>query len=152
MDGLPDSSAESARILKRTNKLRQAYKYYGAKIGKGKSLFRTIAKIPVILAGNSGGLKLLSCYIDRLARKYSFDESEYAGEIVWSLGTSERMRKAAYLPVTEVEFCGRTFHAPACWDQYLSSIYGDYMTLPEEAARTTHEYTAYAIGEANEPE
>lgn len=149
MDGLPDDKETSDRILTRTHKLRDYYKYYGAIIGKGKSTFRTYAKIPVILIGRWGGLKLLTQYMDRLARRYPFDDSEYVGEIAWSLGTFERMKKSEYLPMTDVEFCGKHFHAPACWDQYLTSIYGDYMTPPEESARTTHEYTAYETGETD---
>ena len=152
MDGLPEDSKKSAEILNKTHKLRQLYKYYGAKIGKGKSRFRTIAKIPVILLAKCGGLKLLTCYINTLAQRYGFEDSKYAGEIVWGLGANERMEKADYLPMTEVEFCGRQFHAPACWDHYLSSIYGDYMTLPPAEARITHENTAYAIGETDESE
>ena len=150
LDGLPADKKKSDKILKKTHKLRQLYKYYGAKIGKGKNIFRIVSKVPIIIIGKCGGLKILSLYIDRLAHRYKFDESDYIGEIVWSLGDFERMKKADYLPAKEVEFCGRQFHAPACWDIYLTSIYGDYMMPPAEKDRTTHEYTAYITGEDNE--
>ena len=152
MDGLPKDIRASDKTLNRTHKLREYYKYYGAIIGKGKNTFRALAKIPVILLGKCGVLRLLSRYMDTLARRYDFDQSEYVGEIAWSLGKTERMKKSEYIPATEVEFNGKQFHAPACWDYYLTSIYGDYMTPPEESDRTAHKFIAYAIEESAEPQ
>ena len=53
------------------------------------------------------------------------------------------MKKKEYLPYNDVEFCGRKFHAPACWKFYLTQIYGDYMQLPPESKRINHEFDAY---------
>jgi lipopolysaccharide cholinephosphotransferase len=44
-----------------------------------------------------------------------------------------------YLPATQVEFEGEVFSAPRNWDYILKRIYGDYMRLPPEDKRVTHE-------------
>ena len=42
-----------------------------------------------------------------------------------------------------VEFEGRTFPAPSNYHAYLTGLYKDYMQLPPEDQRMTHDMTAY---------
>lgn len=35
-----------------------------------------------------------------------------------------------------VDFCGKKFYITKYWDEYLTKIYGDYMTPPQESARS----------------
>ena len=44
---------------------------------------------------------------------------------------------------TRLEFEGKEYWAPGCYDSYLTRIYGDYMTLPPENKRKTHNMTVY---------
>lgn len=46
--------------------------------------------------------------------------------------------KDSVYPLTSISFEGHTFPAPANPDQYLTSIYGDYMKLPPKEDRRTH--------------
>ena len=41
-------------------------------------------------------------------------------------------------PLTEIVFEGRTLPAPASAEQYLTELYGDFMTLPPEKKRRQH--------------
>ena len=41
-------------------------------------------------------------------------------------------------PTSEIEFEGHSFMAPNKTDQYLRSLYGDYMQIPPEDKRVTH--------------
>lgn len=41
-------------------------------------------------------------------------------------------------PLTRIEFEGISFNAPAKSDSYLQRVYGDYMSLPDECLRITH--------------
>lgn len=59
------------------------------------------------------------------------------------------MRKPELLPIEwfgnieKVEFEGLHFNAPQKWDLYLTSLYGDYMTLPPVEQRVPHKVEAY---------
>lgn len=143
MDGLPDDIESSDEALRFATPLKINYNRAYAKIGKGKNLFRTLGKIPLKIYLNAFGLKNTTKKIDALARKYPFEESEYVAGIAWSVGPKERMRREDYVPVVDVEFNGKMFHAPACWDTYLKQMFGDYMTLPPEDQRINHSNIVY---------
>jgi lipopolysaccharide cholinephosphotransferase len=38
----------------------------------------------------------------------------------------------------KVDFEGRQYNAPGCYEQYLTQIYGDYKTLPPPEKRIDH--------------
>ena len=42
-----------------------------------------------------------------------------------------------------VDFEGKKFPAPKCFDEYLKSQYGDYMQLPPIEKRVSHPMNAY---------
>lgn len=82
--------------------------------------------------------------IDRLVRAYRIEDSDYLGVVSWGLyGAGERMKKSEFYPMTEVLFEKHKFPAMGCWDSYLKGIYGDYMTLPPEEKRVTHDIEAF---------
>ena len=51
----------------------------------------------------------------------------------------EKMKKTEYLKTVQVDFEGLKVNAPGCWDKYLTNLYGDYMRLPPEEQRLTHD-------------
>ena len=55
------------------------------------------------------------------------------------------MRREDYVPMVDVEFNGKLFHAPACWDTYLKQMFGDYMKLPPEDQRINHSNIVYIM-------
>ena len=75
-----------------------------------------------------------------VAKSIPFDEADYIGVMMTRVHTTEeRVVKAEYLPVTEVQFEGHTFPAPAGWDTYLRQLYGpDYMQLPPVEKRVSN--------------
>ena len=143
MDGLPDDYDLCSRHLSKSPRLQKCYKYFSAKIGKGKTILHRLLKIPPAVLIRLIGIKRFARCLNNEARKYQFDDCEYVGDVAWSLGPCERMNKAEYIPIKKVEFCGKYFNAPACWDKYLHSLYGNYMELPPEEKRKNHEIIAY---------
>lgn len=50
----------------------------------------------------------------------------------------QTMPKEVFHPPKKVEFEGKLYNAPNDWDEYLTRIYGDYMELPSEDKRRSH--------------
>ena len=51
---------------------------------------------------------------------------------------TELIEKSKYLPTIKMEFEGKLYNAPKEYDYILSRVYGDYMKLPPEEKRVTH--------------
>ena len=143
MDGLPDDKQESDVLLSKAEPLKKWINRCSANIGKGKSFGRRIIKIPMILLLQIYTPERFGRKLDKLAHQYEFDKQEYVGGVAWSLGPKERMKKKDYLPYSDVEFWAKKFHAPACWEFYLTQIYGDYMKLPPKSQQINHGFDAY---------
>lgn len=82
--------------------------------------------------------------MEAIAKRTAFETADTVACVTWGLyGPRELMDKEGYLKSTEVSFCGRNFKSMACWDSYLSSLYGDYMQLPPEDQRGSHAMLAW---------
>lgn len=72
-------------------------------------------------------------------------KSRYMGNIMSGSGRrSERIDADILDDQVYVEFEGLRFPAPAQYDAYLRSIYGDYMVIPDREHQTGHEYNIIA--------
>lgn len=78
------------------------------------------------------------------SRKYNNIDTKYVGSI-YTRYDKEYIEREKMLPPATLEFEGKMYPVPACWDEYLRNMYGDYMQLPPENKRTTHSITAWWI-------
>ncbi len=138
IDGLPDGKLSRKIFYRklmvlevlRSSSIRKAF----IKNEKYRTLKRFIGFFAKHL--NPRGLALR---MNLIGRKYDFDTCKLVGAsmagVHWDQETivREGMASAAYLP-----FNGRKFPVPLYYDTYLSNLYGDYMTLPDEEHRETH--------------
>lgn len=77
-------------------------------------------------------------------RKYDFDKCAKAGSVsVKYNGLREIFDRSMFENYTELEFEGLRFPAFTGWEEFLSQQYGDYMQLPPENKRRTHNIIAY---------
>lgn len=99
--------------------------------------------------GNAYDLKKCRNSLNELLHfmsSYDFDECESCGYVLSRFFEKEKMKKAYFDKITELEFEGRTYNAPGNWHEYLSRLYGDYMKLPDEKDRVSvHTFRAYKI-------
>ena len=114
-----------------------------SRLGEGTTRARALVK-PFIKAALFPFNSVKMCEdLNRRASAYDFASGPYVGVTIWGYGTKERMLKAPFLKSVPVEFEGMYFPAPSNYHEYLSSLYGDYMQLPPEDKRKTHDMTAY---------
>ena len=77
--------------------------------------------------------------------KHSLDESNYVECVVWSTLFKPIPKETFFNPITAV-FEGITVSIPHNYDEVLTTIYGDYMTPPDENDRLPHhDYKIFKI-------
>ncbi len=144
VDGLPDDLIEVNRIYKRCDFYRIILGLCDSKLGKGTTNIRRCMKFLLKPIAKLYGKKRCISKIEKIAMQQSYEFSRYVGIVTWGLyGSGERMPKSEFEKRTEVEFEGYKFPAFACWDSYLKGLYGDYMQLPPENKRATHNMKVY---------
>lgn len=152
VDGLPAEIEKVNKIYKKSARLRKIIlfgkirklKYYQ---GRHSKFVAFLIKIMVSVYGIKRAIKNMT----KLAKRYDYDTSEYVGTIIWSDdGLGERMLRREYEQFTKMEFEGCDFAVMGCWDSYLHGIYGDYMQLPPEDKRVTHDIKAFVVEKEGE--
>lgn len=81
----------------------------------------------------------LNQIVTKRAMKYDVDKSEYIGVSTFPhYGYKECVKGAPFLKITKRLFEGRYLNTPDNYDEYLSHLYGDYMTPPSKARQQSH--------------
>ncbi|MBR7045155.1 MAG: LicD family protein [Lachnospiraceae bacterium] len=143
VDGLPETRSEVEKLYKKVIFHRKLILLKYAKSGEGKTALKKALK-PLVkpLLARMDPVKMCE-NLNRESNSRDFASSSHVGGILWGYGPQERMDKASFLKSTPVEFEGRTFPAPSNYHAYLTGLYKDYMQLPPEDQRMTHDMTAY---------
>lgn len=90
------------------------------------------------------GYKRIILTIDKITRKYEYESSSYVGVLAGRAVEKEAMLKKNMEPSILVDFENGKFRAYANYDEYLTNLYGDYMTPPPEEKRVSrHEIDVY---------
>ena len=76
--------------------------------------------------------------LDGVVSSLDFDSAPFAGVVVWGYGLGEVIPQAGFASGVEIPFEDGSFFAMAGWKDYLSGLYGDYMTPPPPEKRVTH--------------
>ncbi|MBQ6150485.1 MAG: LicD family protein [Mogibacterium sp.] len=133
IDGLPDTEEENKKfyeeliaLKERCNTVWNKKPYMGRDPFKRKKIDAEYNRLRQI------GIEQLFNDVVAHQTKIGFDNSDYVGVTSTNVhNEEERVVKAEYMPVVEVEFEGRKFPAPKGWKQYLKQLYGpNFMELP----------------------
>lgn len=145
VEGLPADEKELARIYKRAGRLQRILIFCKADSKEGKTrLKRAFKRLFVPVANAVGAFDRSLSKLDDLGRGCVFGSTPWVGCTVWGLyGTGERYSYSGWEETVQLEFEGQKLNAISCWDAYLSGLYGDYMQLPPEDKRITHEIKAW---------
>lgn len=138
IDGLPDSNTEANELFKIIGKLIQKNWLYMAQCRIFKKHPKLIIRIYGYLIDCLAriiGRRYYFNKLDKLARKYDFDNCNYVALTAAGYGKVERMQKRCFTTYNKVQFENNFFNAPICHHEYLSNLYSDYMQLPPEKER-----------------
>lgn len=118
------------------------------KLEKADSLhpLKRLAKSTVMVCCKMLGSTHFLKKIVKASRKRTAGSEHYVGCKTWCIyGDREIVPTEVFSDAVALEFCGMNFPAPAGYDTYLRSLYGDYeKDPPEEQQRSHHAYTAYS--------
>lgn len=87
----------------------------------------------------------LVSFIDKIAQKYKYGSTPYAGEICDGLvGERAMVNYELFEDTLPHEFEGRIYKIPIGYDKWLRSLYDDYMQLPPiEERKSLHLFKAW---------
>ncbi len=145
IEGLPESAQKTRLHYMKLVALRKMQHSAALKNMEGKSIYSHIFHIISAIPAKLVGYRRWSQWIQRTAKRYSFDECEYVGVMTAPVHTTEeKVKKADYMKAIEVSFEGRIYRAPGSYDTYLRQLYGDYMRMPPvEKQKSHHSFNMY---------
>lgn len=153
LDGFPDAKEEQHRLFKKAVFYYKLFAFANYRFNTGANLGKRMAKI--ILYPFS---RLISSYkvcerLNQLCEAYHYDDSNMVGNVVWGFDEREIISKTCFGKASG-EFEGHQFCIPSGYDQYLKQGYGEYMQIPPEEERVTHQFLAEwkdeIVGQGNE--
>ena len=148
LDGLSDSAAERKKQFRKSRIAQDLTLCNDTKFG-GKRRSRMVqifqyGLLPILPFVYMVGHEKLVRWTDRISRKYAYETAKYVGVVVGRAKEKEAMLKERMEPAVFVDFWGEKFYAMANYDEYLTNLYGDYMTPPPEEGRVSrHEIAIY---------
>ena len=148
LDGLPDSQEEIVKYYKKerfqmgliylkTNSFKDIMKEH-------KSIVNRLVKVCLKPIAMLVPIKYSSNKIIKLSKKYDYNNSKYVGVYIWGDGPQEKILKKDMADY-KIKFENKTFNTYKNYEDYLKSMYGDYMQLPPEEDRKDHNIEAYKI-------
>lgn len=146
IDGLPRNSQKIWYHMMKLKICRRMLGLSLQKYPKSCNIVKYIIKYIVWRFSRIIGWKRWIRYVERLGTKYDYNNGDKVGCIVAGYFEKEIVSKKVFEKAIDVEFEGEIFSAPVGYDEYLTSLYGNYMELPPEKERISHHNSeAYLI-------
>ena len=145
VDGLPDSADETRLLYKKALFLCKLSVATVVHAGYGTTRLKRILK-PLVVTPVSRliGRRRIGDMLVKLSEKNPYQERDYCGMLTWAWdGPDQRVKKEDLENTVDLLFEGHKICAMSCWDQHLRGVFGDYMKLPPEEDRITHDLQAY---------
>ena len=148
LDGFPSDEAERLLYVNQLNK-----KWYDilacymrtkdfARLSIVASIKRMLKAVYIFIKGKNRARENLYNEIE----KYDYETSEYVGFALTQYKDRFIFKREYFDSSCLLEFEGELFSCPSCWNQYLSDLYGDYMSFPPiEKQVPHHEFDVYWI-------
>lgn len=103
-----------------------------------RSRYHNAAKLAFFILSRVASGKALASSIHSFYGKLADKKSAFVGIVCGAYRMREIMPASIYEEYTDIGFEGHSFRTIAKYDEYLSTVYGNYMQLPPEDKRVTH--------------
>lgn len=85
------------------------------------------------------GPNKIARWMDAYAKtRCEFENAPLVGNLIWAMTPKEVLDRNKFVESVDLQFEDALFHAPASYDKYLKSVYGDYMKPPPVNDRHEH--------------
>ncbi|WP_439258767.1 LicD family protein [Lonepinella sp. BR2930] len=108
-----------------------------------KKITRLLIKLPLFFVSYHYLLNYMHKMM--MTEKSNLSGDTLCGNLIWGYGYKELVSPSLFKEFIKVPFEGKSYFAPKCYDQWLTHIYGDYMTLPPEDKRIRHDLEAFSL-------
>ena len=147
LDGAGNDLTDAIKLLQKTKRLASLCFLTSRKsfaVDNTDSKLKLIIKFPAYLWANLHGNKHYTNKLGKLAKTYDYETSSYIACVSWP--GNYVFKKEVLDKIKMVKFEDAMMPIPIEYDEFLSAIYGDYMTPPPESDRkTNHTYRAYQV-------
>ena len=138
IDELPEDPDYQTRIYRRVGYLMKIYYLKQIEFNRKRSFVKNVILGIGRLLLVPIPLKKITRMISDYPKGFSFPDSKYCGAVVWGYGKREINLRSNFDDVLYCDFEQFKFPLPIGYDNYLRSVYGDYMKLPPEEKRVSH--------------
>lgn len=144
LDGVPSYDRAAFRLCLKAKWLSMLFAAKTSPISSAVGVKRKVVKALVKFLFFYKTPQRIAKEISRHARSYTLDDAPLATNLTFSYGPYEgRFRYEGDCLMTRMTFEGRSFSVISDWDAALKGAYGDYMLIPPEEKRTTHNLKAW---------
>lgn len=140
VDAIPSADDEVSRLyLSQKRLVKMGARSVGLDENKRGTLKYTLKKMGLPLHRLLFPTNKLFKEVERRAKEIPYGTTENVANVTWlSIPKGRAIPTADFDALIKMAFEGREFSVIPHWHEYLSGLYGDYMTLPPEDKRVTH--------------
>lgn len=148
IDGTPDTIGKQKAFYKKATQLRKKIVFVNTIITRSNSksiatfVYKKLKQFFQLLF-----IKKLCKELDCYSKQIDFEKAENVGIVLWGLYNESEVIPKSQMTTTTAQFEGFLFNSFEYQKSYLKNLYGDYMKLPPENKRISHQITAYLLSE-----
>jgi lipopolysaccharide cholinephosphotransferase len=143
LDGFPSEKQQAVKHAKHIFFYRNLIALKRIEPRPGRKAYKEVLSKIIQLALFPIPAKSLTHKLTKLAMRFPFETSAYVGNAVWGYAEKEICSIKAFEQDTMVTFENKSYRAPGNYSEYLSNLFGNYMQLPPEKDRLTHNIKVY---------
>ena len=138
IDNVPEKESLQKKMYEKWQKWSNIHGMKLMSTIRGRSLLKNVALVLSHFVLTVVSFKYIVKKIETNAMRYSNQKTKFCGVAVWGYGLKEINLKSNYSDVIYMPFENIVVPVPIGYDNYLTSVYGDYMELPPLEKRISH--------------